>query len=241
MNNSWQINLDSTVHTHELMGSKIYTIENVFKYPKKIERFLFNRNSFPVQGDPWRDNMKQYIKQRYTDWIDESCPIVAVAQYLCQQSVGLHGGFHTNVEAWKAGNSNDYKNNYWFPHLDNGYTCIVYFNKIGEKHVNEITGGTNLYHPKLKEKKWFQDLMEEVPVGKNPWIPKDDIELVYTTKPLYNSMVLFDGNKFPHGSSITNDVFMYAEDLQPQNFRRNLCFFFYPETNDKKETKTFRY
>ncbi len=80
-------------------------------------------------------------------------------------------------------------------------------------------------------------MMEEVPIGKNPWIPKKDVELVHTLEPHYNRMVLFDGNKFPHGSSVTNRTFFFDKGELPRNFRRNLCFFFYPETNDtKKET-----
>lgn len=235
----WQLNLDSTVQVDELMGSKIYTIDNVFKEPKKLERFLFNRNNFPVQGDPWTSNMIDFIKQRYTDWIDASCPLVAVAQHLCKQSLGNHGGFKTNIEAWLNSDFNNFEDNYWFPHLDNGYTCIVYFNVFGNNEAGDvITGGTNLYHPKLKEEKWFQDMMEEVPLGKNPWIPKKDVELVHTLEPVYNRMVLFDGNKFPHGSAVTNRTFFYNLNERPTNFRRNLCFFFYPETNDTKDKET---
>lgn len=229
----WNINRDSEVQIHELMGSKIYTVDNFLQQPRKLERFLFNRNSFPVQGDPWGMNMKEYVKQRYSDWIDESCPIVAVAQHLCKQSVGKHGGFETNVEAWRISAYNDITNNYWFPHIDNGYTCIIYFN-------NNMTGGTNLYHPKLKDEKWFQDLMKEVPLGQNPWIPKKDVELLHTLTPRYNRMVLFDGNKFPHGTAITDESYMYGATQLTTNSltkfsRRNLCFFFYPENDDNKK------
>ena len=169
----WQINTDTTVQIDELMGSKIYTIDNVFKYPKKLERFLFNRKSFPLQGEPWSANMDNYIKQRYSDWVDNSCPIVAIAQYLCKQSLGNHGGFSTNVEAWYGG-PNAFDKYYWWPHLDDGYTLIVYFN-------HEHEHGTNLYHPDLKEKAWFKRLMTDTPLGKDPWISKKDVCLLYTS------------------------------------------------------------
>lgn len=232
----WEINQEAEIQISELLGSKIYTIDNVFKYPKKLDRFLFNRQNFLVQGDPWSANGQQFLKYRYTDWIDKSCPVVAVAQKLCQQKVGNHGGFSTNVEAFVFGEFNDFQNNYWFPHLDNGYTLIVYFNE-------EQENGTNLYHPKLKEEAWFQRLMKNVPLGKDPWIPKKDVELVHTLKPAYNRAVLFDGAMFPHGSAIVNEQYYFDThpSVRPQDMRKNLCFFFYPDDNDKKENTSSRH
>lgn len=229
----WEINPESEIQIDELMGSKIYTIDDVFKYPKKLERFLFNRQSFLVQGEPWSANGHQYIKQRYTDWIDASCPIVAVAQKLCQQNVGNHGGFSTNVDAFVSGPFNTFERNYLWPHLDNGYTLIVYFN-------HEDENGTNLYHPKLKEEEWFQKLMTDTPLGKDPWIPQKDVELLHTLKPKYNRAVLFDGAKFPHGAAIVNEHYYFDTPI-PTEMRKNLCFFFYPDDNDKKENSSSRH
>ena len=225
----WQLNLDSTVQIKELMGSKIYQIDNVFEQPRKLERFLFNRASFPVQGDPWTRNQYYYQKERYTDFKDESAPIAVVAEKLCGHQLGNYGAFSTNVESWQDNEYNSYTTHYWFPHLDNGYTCIVYFN-------HEMTNGTNLYHPDLREEDWFKKLMKDIPKGKNPWIPKEDVELVTELTPAYNRMVLFDGSFFPHGSAVTNSIYFSDQptSLKP---RKNLCFFYYPRNENKKETK----
>lgn len=230
MINMWQLNLDSKVQVKEILGSKIYQIDNVFETPKKLERFLFNRESFPIQGEPWTRNQYFYQKERYTDFKDESAPLAVVAEHLCGHQLGNYGAFSTNVESWQTNAYNSYETHYWFPHLDNGYTCIVYFNY-------EITNGTNLYHPDLREKDWFKKLMKpDIPKGKTPWIPKEDVELVTELTPAYNRMVLFDGSYFPHGSAVNNE--MYFSD-QPKNLRprKNLCFFYYPKNENKKENK----
>lgn len=229
MNNMWQLNLDSTVQIKELMGSKIYQIDNVFKEPKKLYRFLFNRQSFAVQGEPWTRNQYFYQKERYTDFKDASAPLAVVAERLCGQHLGNYGAFSTNIESWQTNAYNLYETHYWWPHLDNGYTCIVYFNK-------ETTNGTNLYHPNLKEKDWFKNLMaDDIPKGKQPWISKEDVELVTELTPAYNRMVLFDGAYFPHGSAVNNLTY-FSDQPKSLNCRKNLCFFYYPNEN-KKETK----
>ena len=220
----WEINKEAEVQILELEGSKIYQIDNVFENPETLFRWLFNRPTFPVQGDPWSRNLTHYYKARYKDFHDEAAPIVTVAQHLCKQNVGFHGGFSTNVESWLFSDYNTYKTHYWFPHIDNGYNCIVYFHD---------TNGTNLYNPKLKDEEWFQKLMREVPKGKQPWIPKKNVELLHELKPAWNRMVLFDGNYFPHNTAVNDETF-FSKNLRgsAREKRCNLCFFFYPKTND---------
>ena len=48
----------------------------------------------------------------------------------------------------------------------------------------------------------------DIPKGKTPWIPKEDVELVTELIPAYNRMVLFDGSYFPHGELKETDVFV---------------------------------
>ena len=97
---------------------------------------------------------------------------------------------------------NDYKNCYWWPHTDNGYNGIVYFN-------NDC--GTNLY----------EDLGWDINVSEHeePWRPKAYYDLIKTIKPKYNRMVLFDG-MIPHAMDICNNKFFAKE------YRKNQAFFF---------------
>ena len=108
---------------------------------------------------------------------------------------------------------NDYENCFWWPHLDNGYNGIVYFNK------DEENSGTNLYDPKvLHDSEWkFKDLAPEHYLC---WRPKEKYSALKTFNSKYNSLCFFDGSKFPHGMNISNDIFF-------NQYRCNQVFFFF--------------
>ena len=225
----WDLNLKSEVQVMELDGSKIYQIDDVFADPKRLERWLFNRLSFAVEGNPWYNNLTYFVKRRMTAFVDESAPLVTVAQHLCKQKLGNLGGFSTNVESWVDCKYNTYDTHYFWPHLDWGYTCIVYFHD---------SNGTNLYHPDLKKEEWFKTLMEKPPEGKQPWIPKEKVTKLHTLEAKYNRMVLFDGKKFPHGCAVDNkDFFSETIHVAPDKSRNNLVFFYEDDTPNKTKKK----
>ena len=222
--------MDATVQAIELQGSKMWIIDNLLEEPDKLARFLFCRNTAPVYGHQWKDNTTNYFKGRYFDFADKAAPVIWLAQQLCKQTVDFSGGFKTNVEVWKNIEENDYQNNYWFPHIDNGYNCIIYLNDN-----NDTENGTNLYDPSVKNEKWFQKLMKHVPLAYNPWIPKEKFKLVKHIEPKYNRLVLFDGNFFPHGSAVNNKQYFMELNSSPRNFRSNINFFYHPYGKEKKD------
>lgn len=227
----WNLNNESKVTITKLKGSKIFTIDNVFAQPKKLERFLFSRKTALVEDkEPFQMNGMEFLKCRYHDFVDKAVPIVWLASKLSDQEPSFFGSFKTNADVWLKGDYNDYKNYYWWPHIDHGYNCIVYFNQ-------DSKNGTNLYDPSLKDEEWFSSLMENVPVGAQPWVSKDKVKLLKTLKPKYNRMVLFDGAYFPHSSAIDNDKYFVDnfDDVNKKNTRTNLCFFFHPKTNDNEK------
>ena len=226
----WKLNLDTEVKITNFKGSKIYTIDNVFAEPKKLERFLFSRRTALVESkEPFQDNGEEFLKGRYHDFKDKAAPLVWLASNLCEQVPSFFGSFKTNHECWLEGDYNNWKDNYWFPHIDNGYNCIVYFN-------HDTINGTNLYDPSLKDEDWFKKLMTKVPTGQQPWIHKSKIKLVKHLKPKYNRMVLFDGAYFPHSSAVNDDRYIVNSfaNVTRENMRSNLCFFFHPKSNDKE-------
>ena len=76
-NNMWKLNLDTEVKITNLKGSKIYTIDNVFAEPKKLERFLFSRHTALVEDkEPFQANGDQFLKGRYHDFRDKAAPLV---------------------------------------------------------------------------------------------------------------------------------------------------------------------
>ena len=219
--------MDAQVQIKELDGSKIYIVDDILDKPNRVARFLFSRQTAALQGAPWEDNSKIFFKGRYVDFADTACPVIWLAQKLCKQTIDFRGGFKTNVEAWVDVGENDYENNYWFPHLDNGYTCLVYLNDNDDE-----LNGTNLYDPSLKEEEWFKSCMEKVPRGFNPWVSKKKVKLLEHIPSKYNRMVLFDGNKFPHGTAVNNKQYFLDLNVNPRLFRSNVSFFFHPY--DKK-------
>ena len=119
--------MDAEVHNHELLGSKFWIIDDLLEDPDRLARYLFSRQTASLQGAPWQENNITFFKGRFFDFSDTACPVVWLAQNLCKQTIDFQGGFKTNVEGWLDDDGdNDFKNNYWFPHLDNGYTCIIY-------------------------------------------------------------------------------------------------------------------
>ena len=227
----WELNNETKVQITNIKGSKIFTIDNVFAKPKKIERFLFNRVTARVENkDPFQYNGLEFLKCRYHDFVNKAAPIVWLAANLSDQEPSFFGALKTNTEVWLKGDYNDYKNCYWFPHIDNGYNCIIYFNQ-------DSKNGTNLYDPSLKDEEWFSTLMKDVPAGAQPWISKEKVKLLKTLKPKYNRMVLFDGSYFPHSPAIEDEKY-FVDDLDnvdKKNIRSTLCFFFHPKTNDNKK------
>ena len=173
----------------------------------------------------------EFLKCRYHDFVNKAAPIVWLAANLSKQEPSFYGALKTNTEVWLKGDYNDYKNCYWFPHIDNGYNCIIYFNQ-------DSKNGTNLYDPSLRDEEWFSSLMKEVPAGAQPWISKEKTKLLKTLKPKYNRMVLFDGSYFPHSPAIEDEKY-FVDDLDnanKKNTRSTLCFFFHPKTNDNKKS-----
>ena len=223
----WDINRDTHCKIETFMGSKIYTIDNVYKQPKTLARWLFSRKTAPVTNkDPFSLNGDHYDKRRMIYWADQASQLVWLASKLSQQTPNDYGALKTNVETWLRSEKNDYKNFYWWPHIDNGYNCIIFLNDNDDK-----LNGTNLYDPALKEEEWFKKSMDQPAHGSQPWVNKKKVKLVKYLEPKFNRMVLFDGAHFPHSPAV-NDETYFCDSFTTEQWRGrrcNLCFFFHPE------------
>jgi hypothetical protein len=106
---------------------------------------------------------------------------------------------------------NDYQNNYWWPHLDEGHTGIVFFNR-------DEDSGTNIYRClELSE----DDMRYDTPEHVAPWRPKDKYELLKSMKPRYNRCILFNAKRYLHGQNIIDDRYT-------DQFRLNQVLFLDP-------------
>lgn len=87
---------------------------------------------------------------------------------------------------------NDYKSNYWIPHIDVGYNAIVYLNDYEE-------AGTNFY------------VRNEEDICTNhmiyPWRQRKKYTVLKYIKSKFNRLVIFNGEKILHGMAIEDDTF----------------------------------
>lgn len=219
--------MNTEVQTFDLLGTKLYVVDNIYKYPDKVARYLFSRETaWHKVGNPWSRNGKDFEDRRLFAYDNQSVPLF----WFCSKLAGQHiyrENLLTNVMRWKDNEFNaKYKTHYWWSHLDSGYNGIVYFNQ--GKDLN----GTNIYHPKVKKRKWFQDMhsgtTEGVTEHSTPWIDRKKLEVVHHIEPQFNRLVLFDGANLPHGCAV-EDKRYFTKDLHKkshwENYRVNQVFF----------------
>jgi hypothetical protein len=106
----------------------------------------------------------------------------------------------TNYQKLTTRSFNDWRNNYWYPHLDFGWTAIVYLNKNG-------CDGTNLYSYKGESRVVKKDNVPWIPIAnehETPWQPKSDWQVIQNIKGVYNRCAIFNGNIY-HGMAVNSD------------------------------------
>ena len=210
--NIWEINDLSNIHVEEFEGSKIYWMDDFYKYPDLIFECI-TRESPPLWkwGDDWdgiehSKNTKHFEDRRWDGEEAEGIevPNDALSKIFNQTTttrtsvVTNHTRFYTDPESI---NYNDYKNNWWWPHTDAGYNALVYLNKCEDGS----SFGTNLY--RVSESLLRRNVHEHT----DPWIRKDtgDCERIAAFKSKYNRLVAFDGYRYQHGMSVDDDRWFY--------------------------------
>tara|TARA_B100001057_G_scaffold234950_1_gene235294 strand:- start:77 stop:682 length:606 start_codon:yes stop_codon:yes gene_type:complete len=184
-------------------GSTIYTVDNFYKNPEEVERYLFH-NEVPlhkINEKPTYNNI-HFQDRRLFELNNELVHVIDLLSSICNQKPIFYHTITNQTKFYKH-RFNDYENNYWWPHRDPGYNAIVYFND---------ESGTNFYkeiNPKMRMNEHFK-----------PWRSKKDLMLEKTLDPKYNRLVFFDGKKFLHGMDINSDRYFFDE------YRKNQVFFF---------------
>ena len=209
----FDLNDKSPIHVEKIMGSNIYYIDNFYKKPDTIVKFL---NTVPATiHDPEKDagfksfNGVHFQDMRHVIPIEEMKRVSSYLSRICGRNHDEDPNLlMTNKTRFFPTRFNDYKNNFWHPHTDTGYTALIYFNK------NDSECGTNLYRNTSPD--------TENNVGEHvvPWRSKSKWKIIKTLKPKFNRCVLFDGDFFPHGMHIPNDKYFKDE------YRLNQVVFF---------------
>ena len=204
----FELNKNLEIKEELFNDSIIYTIDNFYRYPQQLEKYLFRDiSSLPFhKGDEKPSYNGTYFEDRRHP-ARNSLQLKKVYDFLsdlCGQEYDSHD-IATNCARFKRHEFNDYENCHWWPHTDTGYNGIVYFNDDNEN-------GTNFYN-ELKP-------LPEVNEHYAPWRSKDEFELIKHLEPKYNRLVFFDCWKFKHGINISNDRYFGEE------YRNNQLFFF---------------
>ena len=199
-------NKEYTVETYR--GSKIYTINDFYKYPDKIVDFISgNEPHYHKSNIKPSFNGVAFHDMRHDIQVEGLEDSVDILKPLCNQENKFGGRLLTNHFKLVDKRFNNYKDNYWWPHEDSGYTAIIYLNQFSYP-------GTNLYTP--IEPPNYNQIEHFV-----PWQSKKKWNLGKNLKAEYNKLVFFNSSYNPHGMDISSDLF-YNE------IRLNQVLFFAP-------------
>jgi hypothetical protein len=207
--NIFEINQNVVVETQLLNNSEVYIIDDFYKHPEKVlNLFLSVPPKIHKKNEKLSYNQIYFDDRRHRLKSDKISHVYKFLGSLCnQKSVLGDDAVVTNFTRFKTSAFNDYKQNYWWPHIDEGYTGILYLS-------DDTESGTNLYNV-LNYTKDFNTNEHYT-----PWRSKKDYQILMSLKSKFNRMVLFDGLKFCHAMNICNQKYFGGE------YRINQVFFF---------------
>lgn len=222
----FDINPNLEIKKDILLNSVIYHADNFYKNPDEVVEFI-KSHQIPL----WKSDDKKLGKvSTFNGLYFEDKRLVVdhpnlnriydLLSQTCGQYPQNYGKLITNNTRFIHPQFNNYENSVWYPHLDSGYTAIVYLN-------HGSCGGTNLYVPQTIYP------MDELPEHLNPWKPRLLWPILKVLTSKYNRMVFFDGQKYAHGMSINDDRF-FTEDRINQvfffqgNIENNHPFYYHP-------------
>lgn len=212
--NIFEINDLSNIKIFDCDGIKIYYMDNFYRYPDDVYNYITSiypplwkqkeENSF---NNIYFEDRRHYIKDKRIE------KTVNSLSKLINKNPSYPDIVMTNFTRFKKDKFNDYENNLWWPHTDDGYNAIIYLNKdILEEH-----NGTSIY---LKINEKSIDGTEH----SQPWQKRENWKTIVEIQAYYNRLVIFDGNYY-HAMNISDDKF-FGDSLDDAKFRINQVIFF---------------
>lgn len=190
----FEIRNDLEVKSEKFRDTTIYYVDNFYKRPREVVQWLYQQ-----PADYWKwgeEGSKNGIHFDDFRHIIEIKELIPVYDYV----VKLRGGckwnipeFLSNMTLFYKDGYNNYKDNYWYPHLDHGFTTIIYLNE------NDCSG-TNLYS-KIKD---FPVRLRE---HAEPWRSHEYWKREKCLTSVFNRLVSFEGDKIYHGMALDSDRF----------------------------------
>ena len=213
------------VKEFNLLGTRAFQIDNFYDNVGFIMDILLSGptnqviTEHPMHGTEFfdlRHHRKEPALKKYTDQVVGLLNDTSFEVYK-EDGVDV---LDTNFMRWKKSDWNNYEENFWFPHLDNGWVCLVYLNEAE-------SNGTNIY--KDKYGKIYEYGGRVTQEDRDPWKRKSDFELVDYLAPKFNRGFLFDASKVPHGAAVNDETYFYAEEEKDYGKHRlNQALFFFP-------------
>jgi len=211
----------------DLVGTKAFQIDNFYDDAGFIMDMILSGppnqtvTNHPLNGDEFFDLRHHREEPTLKKYSDQLAGLID-GEYVAYTENGVDV-LDTNFMRWKKSDFNNYEENYWFPHIDASWVCLVYLNE-GE------TNGTNIYEDKHGSiYKYGHGLTE---AERHPWKPKADFEIIDYLAPKFNRGFLFEASKIPHGAAVNDETFFYSEEQKDYHKHRlNQALFFFPKGN----------
>ena len=180
-------------------NSIIYVADNFYKDPHTIASFINDSPKLVHKREQQPSlNMKHFRDERHCINVPKLYPLINEIENFTNskfKDFGSGGTLFTNCQMWYDNDFNNHKDNYWWPHLDFGWTAIVYLN-------DDENSGTNLYE---KSDDFFSQ--GKTTEHMEPWRPKDLWSKIYTIPSKFNRLVLFYAKDLFHGVDINSSKY----------------------------------
>ncbi|AOV60312.1 hypothetical protein S820908_165 [Synechococcus phage S-CAM9] len=218
MGDLFDINPDCIVSWESIDKSRIWCIKDFYKRPDDIVEYIKSHEPKYHKRHSKTRNGIEFHDMRHGIDVDIT-HVYKFLQRFCRQTYSTRNPkkLSTNYIRFEPVEFNSYKDHYWWPHYDSGFTALIYLNKDDDEC------GTNLYEfkePRINEKGKMYDMEFDIHEHVKPWKEKSRYKLIRSIPPTYNSCVIFDGAKFLHGQNVSN-VRYFGEE-----FRLNQVIFF---------------
>lgn len=211
MKNPFEINLHSDVEEIPLpyFERKYYQIDNFYKDPEAVLDYLDTRCHYGLFKPHQKGtlNGKMFADKRHTGMDQAMFDVSHALKRVCgaQEFRNDPQQILTNTFQMFDKDFNNYKDNWWWPHLDHGWTALIYLNK-------EACEGTNLYHrpgiPKMMMREGMDNLVRQGTEAnaehQQPWVSKEKWNKINTMESKFNRVVIFP-SKIYHGQNIESD------------------------------------
>lgn len=203
-----EINTNCTKIVKQVANTDLIIVDNFLLSPEKVVEYLYNNQPKFLwkHEDQPSNNGKYFIDKRHDisglDTYIYNCKISSLLEKSNQKLIDYYTT-HSNFTRFIDHGFNDYKNCYWYPHTDYGYTALLYLNIYG-------CNGTNIY-----DNSQCDNYNE--PEHYKPWRPKNRYKLLYTIESKFNRLVIFDGLLL-HGMAINDDRFFNSERINLVTF-----------------------